>query len=95
MTDVCPFDMWYISPRDNIKLSPQSDFNLNPMSEGRIDSKNESGIRHPLLDQTLFDSQSIGLRHWVDNSKHRRRYGWGYSRSKKKENVLNKKTAKR
>jgi hypothetical protein len=67
----------YLRPRDSIKLSPQSDLNLNPLSEGRIDSKNESGIRHPILDTALFDSQSIGLRFWVDSGKHSRRYGWG------------------
>lgn len=83
--DLCMFDLYYICDRDCSILSPEYDNLEHLKTENGINNKGQSVGWHPLLDQTLFGNQVIGLRHWIDNSKYSGRYGWGYHSSEEED----------
>jgi hypothetical protein len=80
--DICIFDLPYLCDRDRPVFPSQYDNPEHPKTKDGDDDQGQSDGRHPLLDTTIFGDKVIGLRHWIDSGKYRRRYGWGYYRSK-------------
>lgn len=74
--DLCIFDLADFCDRNRSILPSEYDNFEHLKTESGDHSQDKLSCWHPLLDTFISGDPIIGFRHWVDNSKHHRRYGW-------------------